>query len=166
MRSPRVDDDPTTTGLVGLLDRARAVLDADGCTGNHRLQLESYLHFIGLRASGRLMTTAAWLRYQVLSHPDYCYDSVVSEAITADVLMRCRDVAEGHCFPRELLPDLTSAAAYHSALAAGNVAGTRGGRNRPDCQTCSVHAVPGGHTADAAFISCVPPAPTCIGAVC
>ena len=146
------------------------MLDADGCTGNHRLQLESYLHFIGLRASGRLMTTAAWLRYQVLSHPDYCYDSVVSEAITADVLMRCRDVAEGHCFPRELLPDLTesltSASAYHSELAAGNVAGTRGGRHRPDCQACSVHAVTGGHAADAAFMSCAPPAPTCIGAVC
>jgi len=33
--------------------------------------IEQYLRFIEKRAAGELITTATWMREQVLSHPDY-----------------------------------------------------------------------------------------------
>ena len=33
--------------------------------------LEQYLQFIEKRASGELLTTATWIREQVLQHPEY-----------------------------------------------------------------------------------------------
>lgn len=33
--------------------------------------IEQYLRFIEKRAAGELVTTATWMREQVLSHPDY-----------------------------------------------------------------------------------------------
>ena len=49
------------------------------------------------------MTTARWLREQVLSHPDYQHDSVVSDAINYDIVNRCSRITSGEIDCPELL---------------------------------------------------------------
>jgi len=41
------------------------------------------------------MTTAQWMRHFVTSHPDYKQDSVVSDAIAYDLLMKCDQLEKG-----------------------------------------------------------------------
>jgi len=99
-------------GVVGLLERARGVLDREGCAGEERARLDAYLSFIGRRASGELKTTAGWLREFVLGHPAYCGDSVVSDEICYDLMVRCAALANGSL----AAPDLVPAPASHSLL--------------------------------------------------
>lgn len=51
------------------------------------------------------MTTAGWIRKQVLTHPDYKQDSVVSDKVTYDLMQLMKGVSEG-TVP---CPDLTGA---------------------------------------------------------
>jgi hypothetical protein len=98
------------TGVVGLLERARTVLDAEGCSGEERQRLETYLDFIGQRAAGALKTPAAWIREFVTSHPEYKADSVVSEAICHDLMRRCAEIASSAGAPApDLLPHVRPA---------------------------------------------------------
>lgn len=48
--------------------------------------LQKYLQLIGGRASGKIPTTARFLRNFVLSHPDYQQDSKISEKINYDIV--------------------------------------------------------------------------------
>mmetsp|Transcript_34783 Transcript_34783/g.68217 ORF Transcript_34783/g.68217 Transcript_34783/m.68217 type:complete len:664 (+) Transcript_34783:60-2051(+) len=89
--------------LFGLNHCIRRHLNDIGCQGPTRDRLETYLQFVGMRASGKLMTTAAWMRKQVLEHPDYKGDSVVSEAICYDLMKRCIEVSNGTALAPELL---------------------------------------------------------------
>ena len=57
--------------------------------GDEREQLDAYLSFVGQRAAGELKTTASWLREQVLAHPDYRRDSVISDGMCHDLMARC-----------------------------------------------------------------------------
>lgn len=50
------------------------------------LRLQSYLRLISYRASGKIPTTAHWLREQVLKHPEYKRDSKVSSRINYDII--------------------------------------------------------------------------------
>ncbi len=56
------------------------------------------------------MTTAGWIRKQVLSHPDYKQDSVVNEKMTYDLIKLMRDVTEGVVPCPELIGSLASKA--------------------------------------------------------
>jgi len=58
-------------------------------------KIESYMDFIVARASGELMTPAAWIRQFVRSHPDYKFDSVVSPKVAADLMTKCHRVGLG-----------------------------------------------------------------------
>lgn len=60
-----------------------------------RQLITKYLSFISKRASGELLTTAAWIRQFVTTHPSYKQDSVVTEEINYDLVRACRDVSEG-----------------------------------------------------------------------
>ena len=55
------------------------------------------------------MTTAGWIRKQVLSHPDYKQDSVVSDKITSDLILAMKEVTESSVCP-DLLGSLSSKA--------------------------------------------------------
>lgn len=44
------------------------------------------------RAAGEVMTTAAWLRNFVTSHPDYKKDSRVTDEIAYDLVMACQEI--------------------------------------------------------------------------
>lgn len=55
--------------------------------------------------SGKIKTTARWIRDFVTSHPDYKHDSVVPESINYDLLWKCAQISKGDC-DAELLPTL------------------------------------------------------------
>ncbi|KAI8035171.1 glutamate--cysteine ligase [Drosophila gunungcola] len=79
-------------GLVPLIRSYLQSMEVD--TDTH-CTIEQYLRFIEKRAAGELITTATWMREQVLSHPDYKQDSVVSEGINYDLLKRIQGIQEG-----------------------------------------------------------------------
>ncbi|XP_066601095.1 glutamate--cysteine ligase isoform X2 [Prorops nasuta] len=55
-------------GLIPLVNSYLASMDVDADT---HCTIQRYMKLIQRRASGELLTTAAWLRKEVLSHPDY-----------------------------------------------------------------------------------------------
>lgn len=59
---------------------------------------------------GELMTTAGWIRKQVVSHPDYRQDSVVSDRMTLDLMQLMKGVTEGSIPCPNLLGTLSSKA--------------------------------------------------------
>ncbi|XP_034118457.1 glutamate--cysteine ligase [Drosophila albomicans] len=79
-------------GLVPLIRSYLQSMEVD--TDTH-CTIEQYLRFIQKRAAGELVTTATWIRDQVLNHPDYKQDSVVSESINYDLLKCIQRIQEG-----------------------------------------------------------------------
>lgn len=51
-----------------------------------RLLSQAFATLIQKRASGELQTLAAWMREYISVHPDYKYDSYVSDRIVYDML--------------------------------------------------------------------------------
>ena len=45
--------------------------------------------------AGRLKTTARWIRDFVMEHPEYNHDSVVSEAVSYDLVSACAEITNG-----------------------------------------------------------------------
>lgn len=75
-------------GLVPLVKNYISKCDIDAYLN---CRLGCYLHFISCRASGKIMTNAAWIRKFIQSHPAYLKDSVVSELINYDLLMKIQE---------------------------------------------------------------------------
>lgn len=46
------------------------------------------------RATGKLLTTATWIREFVQNHPDYQQDSVISNSIAYDLVMEMKAIGE------------------------------------------------------------------------
>ena len=58
--------------------------------------LDDYLELIRLRSSGRLPTTARWMRNFVLHHPQYIPNSgIISSTISNDLLRLCSNIGLG-----------------------------------------------------------------------
>lgn len=55
-------------GLIGLINQYLANMEVD--TDTH-CSIQQYLNLIKRRASGSLLTTASWIRKEVLRHPEY-----------------------------------------------------------------------------------------------
>lgn len=55
--------------------------------------MNTYLDFIHKRATGEILTGAAWMRKFVMSHPSYKHDSIVPQDIIYDMLDRLVKVA-------------------------------------------------------------------------
>lgn len=94
----KVDMDSTDTNaqyFPGLVPLIHAYLDIIDCDVETRRVVDDYLEFICQRASGDLVTTATWMRNFVSAHPDYKFDSVVSEKIAHDLLQKCVRISEG-----------------------------------------------------------------------
>lgn len=87
-------------GLIPLINCYMDHIDVDIDT---RCTISQYLRLISNRASGELMTTAAWIRSKIRSHPAYKFDSVVSEEITYDVLQEAMKLTRGEINSYELL---------------------------------------------------------------
>ncbi|CAK8697358.1 unnamed protein product [Clavelina lepadiformis] len=76
-------------GFILLIQKYLGSVDVDIDT---RLKINEYLDFISNRASGDYMTAAQWMRHFVTSHPEYKQDSVVSDSIAYDLLVRCDQI--------------------------------------------------------------------------
>uniref|UniRef100_A0A0K8RH23 Glutamate--cysteine ligase n=1 Tax=Ixodes ricinus TaxID=34613 RepID=A0A0K8RH23_IXORI len=79
-------------GLVPLVRTFVSSMDVDVDT---QCTIQQYLTLIQKRASGELMTTAGWIRKFVTSHADYKQDSVVTERINYDLLVRMCRIQQG-----------------------------------------------------------------------
>ena len=58
----------------GLIPLIHAYLDIIACDKHTRKLVDKYLSFVSMRASGKLMTTAQWIRRFVTTHEDYKED--------------------------------------------------------------------------------------------
>lgn len=52
-------------------------------------------HFPGLTVTGKLWTTAKWMRHFIQNHPEYKHDSAVSERINYDLIRAVEKVTKG-----------------------------------------------------------------------
>lgn len=78
-------------GLVSLIDEYLTE-DLKLCPETRR-RLEEYLSLVRQRASGQLLTPAAWIRRFVAEHPEYRHDSKVSPEITYDLVQEFDRIA-------------------------------------------------------------------------
>ncbi|KAF6034880.1 gcs-1 [Bugula neritina] len=70
-----------------------------------RCTVSRYLDLISKRASGKLQTTARYIRNFVANHPDYKKDSVVSQEINYDLMKRFDQISKGLIACPDFLPD-------------------------------------------------------------
>ncbi|XP_066601096.1 glutamate--cysteine ligase isoform X3 [Prorops nasuta] len=92
-------------GLIPLVNSYLASMDVDADT---HCTIQRYMKLIQRRASGELLTTAAWLRKEVLSHPDYKNDAVITQRINYDLLKKIHDVQSNRISCSELLGPCTT----------------------------------------------------------
>ncbi|XP_059614082.1 glutamate--cysteine ligase [Phlebotomus argentipes] len=90
----------TFPGLVPLIHSYLGSMDVDADT---HCTIQQYLKLIQKRASGELLTTASWIRQQVVNHPEYKKDSIVSDRINYDLLKVCKEIQDGERQCPELL---------------------------------------------------------------
>lgn len=55
-------------GLIGLINKYLNSMEVDADT---HCSIQQYLKLIQRRAAGKLLTTASWIRKEVLNHPEY-----------------------------------------------------------------------------------------------
>jgi glutamate--cysteine ligase catalytic subunit len=79
----------------GLVPLCYAYLEHIQCDSKAFERIDQYLAFIQKRASGELMTPAAWMRQFVQNHPDYKQDSVVTDSISYDLMVACDEIGRG-----------------------------------------------------------------------
>lgn len=87
-----INGDGSFPGLVPLIHSYLASMDVDADT---HCSIQQYLKLIQRRASGKLITMATWIRQEVLNHPEYKKDSVVSDQINYDILKKAKEIQEG-----------------------------------------------------------------------
>lgn len=54
------------------------------------------------------MTAAGWMRKQILAHPDYKQDSIVSDKVNYDLMLLMKKVSEGTVPCPDLIGSLSS----------------------------------------------------------
>ncbi|KAL1641078.1 glutamate--cysteine ligase [Diplodia intermedia] len=79
-------------GLMGLVEGYMA---DEGFSVAEREKLQPYLDLVRGRASGRLCTTARFMRDFVTRHPEYARDSQVSEKICFDLVQEVVQITNG-----------------------------------------------------------------------
>lgn len=93
-------------GFPGLIPLVHLYLDSSSVLPDERTQLNRHLRLISRRASGELMTAAAYIRSFVRSHPAYQHDSVISPRVNYDLLVHLHRIMRGELHPPTLLGDL------------------------------------------------------------
>ncbi|KAH9508373.1 hypothetical protein Btru_050936 [Bulinus truncatus] len=79
----------------GLLPLINLYMDSIEIDVDTRCTITQYLKLISMRASGKLVTSARWMRNFVQQHPEYKKDSVVSDSIAYDLLCRIVKISRG-----------------------------------------------------------------------
>ncbi|XP_057331273.1 glutamate--cysteine ligase-like isoform X2 [Microplitis mediator] len=97
--------------FIGIIPLINSYIDSCNVDTETRSTIQQFLNLFGGRASGKLLTDAAWMRKQIINHPDYKEDAVVSERINYDLLKSIDLIARGHqpcpdLFGSHLLPKI------------------------------------------------------------
>lgn len=79
----------------GLIQMCYAYLEHIACDATSFARINQYLSLISQRASGKLMTPAAWMREFVQKHPEYKKDSIVTPGVAADLMIACDEIGRG-----------------------------------------------------------------------
>eukprot|EP00943_MAST-04B_sp_MAST-4B-sp1_P001249 g1249.t1 len=108
-----------TGRFPGIVPLIYAYLDIIECDAMVRLQIETYCDFLSMRASGKLLTTASWMRQFVLKHPAYKHDSVVTDEIAYDLLVACDDIVKGKLQVPELYGRFSEKISHQKSDATG-----------------------------------------------
>ncbi len=89
----------------GLIAYVKEFLDSENVTEDKgRASIDRYLKLFEMRANGKLMTPASWMRKTVREHPEYKKDSIVSERINYDLVWKIHQIGSGQVECPELLP--------------------------------------------------------------
>ncbi|CAO1632422.1 unnamed protein product [Sympodiomycopsis kandeliae] len=89
------DSDSEDECFPGLLSLVISYLDALNIDVETRRELNLYLDLVSQRASGKIITTATWIRNYITQHPSYKKDSVVSSEICYDMIKRLDGIERG-----------------------------------------------------------------------
>ena len=92
--SPDALDAPTSSN-PGLLNLVRTYLDMIECDALTRRIVDAYLDLISSRATGELMTAAAWLRKFASVHPAYEHNSLLNQEIVFDMVEAVNQIVRG-----------------------------------------------------------------------
>jgi glutamate--cysteine ligase catalytic subunit len=74
---------------------SRSYLEEIQCDAETLELVRAYMELIQKRASGELLTPAAWMRGFVKGHPEYQHDSVVPPAVAHDLVSTIAAIGEG-----------------------------------------------------------------------
>lgn len=97
------DGRPAGFAFPGLIPLMRGYLDSLKIDAQTRARLLTYIDFVSERASGKLCTTAAFMRKFIMEHQHYEHDSVVTEEICYDLMITCQGITKGEIHAPELL---------------------------------------------------------------
>ena len=92
-------------GCIQLIKDYLSNLDIDVDT---QCTIKQYLSLIEARASGKLLTTASWIRKFVRAHPKYKQDSRISDEINYDLMWRLNLISNGQIKCPDLLPSYST----------------------------------------------------------
>lgn len=93
----------SSRGLFSYIRDYLNELQGDNINTSSRKKIDGYLELVERRIRGELLTMSAWLRKFVREHPLYKQDSIISDEITYDLIVRCYEVANGKAKAPELL---------------------------------------------------------------
>ncbi len=89
-------------GLIPLMKQYLNSIELDVDT---QCSIQQYLNLISDRASGKLNTTAQWIRNFVKEHHNYKHDSIVNDSIAYDLLMTANRIQKGELIIDQLVGD-------------------------------------------------------------
>lgn len=95
-------DPSDASSFPGLIPLIRKYLIESDVAKDICTRLDTYIDFVGRRASGECWTVARWIRTFVRNHPAYGEDSIVNDTITHDLAKAVRGMVEGKAVPFEL----------------------------------------------------------------
>lgn len=87
----------------GLMNLVMAYVDEASAEEVVKEQIRKYLALVSARASGKLMTTATYIRRFIHDHPAYQHDSLISSELNYDLVCRVREIEMGKYKAEELL---------------------------------------------------------------
>jgi glutamate--cysteine ligase catalytic subunit len=80
-------------GYAGMIPLVETYLETIKCDKSTRKVMSGYLDLIRARATGKLLTTAQWLRKLVTSHAAYKHDSNISEELNYIIIETCHKIS-------------------------------------------------------------------------
>ncbi|KAI8455732.1 glutamate-cysteine ligase catalytic subunit [Phakopsora pachyrhizi] len=92
MTIDKIINGDASSNFPGLMVLVKAYVRSVDVEMNVKQRLEKYLELISGRASGKLMTTATFIRNFVRTHPDYKNDSIVTDQINYDLIKKMDEI--------------------------------------------------------------------------